>query len=93
MCMRGFTARRANMDIILEKNHIADAAARAAPKINNRYVIQDDSAGTAAAARSSSLTSFGSTTYTAFAFSASVASTRVAPGALAPVSSVFGRSG
>jgi hypothetical protein len=36
MCMRGFTARRANMDVILEKNHMADAATRAAPKINNR---------------------------------------------------------
>jgi hypothetical protein len=34
--MRGFAARRANMDVILEKNHIPDAAARAAPKINNR---------------------------------------------------------
>jgi hypothetical protein len=36
MRMRGFTARRANMDVILEKNHMADTAARARPKINNR---------------------------------------------------------
>src|SRR5262249_55305855 len=32
MCMREFAARRAKMDAILRKNHMADAAARAAPK-------------------------------------------------------------
>src|SRR5262245_1563980 len=32
MCMREFAARRAKMDAILRKNHVADAAARAAPK-------------------------------------------------------------
>jgi hypothetical protein len=36
MCMRGFAARRASIDVILEKNHMTDAAARAAPKISNR---------------------------------------------------------
>ena len=36
MRRRGFAARRANMGVILEKNHTADAVARAAPKINNR---------------------------------------------------------
>ena len=36
MCMREFAARRAKMDAILRKNHMADAAARAAPKSSNR---------------------------------------------------------
>ena len=35
MCMREFAARRAKMDAILRKNHMADAAARAAPKSSN----------------------------------------------------------
>jgi hypothetical protein len=35
MCMREFAARRAKMDAILRKNHMADAA-RAAPKSSNR---------------------------------------------------------
>src|SRR5215831_18531960 len=36
MCMSRFAARRANMDAILTKNHMANAAARGMPKINNR---------------------------------------------------------
>ena len=36
ICMRGPAARRAYTGIILAKNHTADAAASAAPKINNR---------------------------------------------------------
>src|SRR6516164_5471635 len=36
MCMREFAARRAKMDAILRRNHMADAAARAAPKSSNR---------------------------------------------------------
>jgi len=36
ICMRGPAARPAYTDIILAKNHTADAAASAAPKINNR---------------------------------------------------------
>jgi hypothetical protein len=36
MCMREFAARRAKRDAILRKNHMADAAARAAPKSSNR---------------------------------------------------------
>jgi hypothetical protein len=36
MCIRGSAARRANMTIILTKSHMADAAARATPKINKR---------------------------------------------------------
>ena len=36
MCRREFAARRAKMDAILRKNHMADAAARAAPKSSNR---------------------------------------------------------
>ena len=36
MCMREFAARRAKMDAILRKNHMADAAARAAPKSSDR---------------------------------------------------------
>jgi len=36
ICMRGFALRRKNIDVILVKNHIADATARAAPKSNNR---------------------------------------------------------
>ena len=49
------------------RNRTVDAAASAAPKVASRYLIQDDSAGAgvgAAAARSSSLTSFGSTVAT-----------------------------
>ena len=46
-----------------------EAAASAAPKVASRYLIQDDSAGAGvgAAARSSSLTSFGSTVATPLA--------------------------
>jgi hypothetical protein len=36
VCMRGPAARRAYTGAILTKNHMADAAASAAPKINNR---------------------------------------------------------
>ena len=36
MCIREFAARRAKMDAILRKNHMADAVARAAPKSSNR---------------------------------------------------------
>jgi hypothetical protein len=36
MYTRGCAARRANRDVVLEKNQKADAAASAAPKINNR---------------------------------------------------------
>jgi hypothetical protein len=36
MCMREFAARRAKMDAVLRKNHMGDAAARAAPKSSNR---------------------------------------------------------
>src|SRR5262249_13559121 len=88
------------------KNQNADAAASAVAKINNRQGSQDDSACTlAAAARSRSLTSFGSTTFTKFVtavvtsvvLAASVASALVAagaaPGALAPAPSVVGRTG
>ena len=35
-CMRRPAARRANMDVILEKSHTADAKARAAPKSTHR---------------------------------------------------------
>src|SRR5262245_28309136 len=84
------------------KNQNADAAASAVANINNREVSQDDSACTlAAAARSRSLTSFGSTTFTAsvaavvtaVVLAASVASALVAAGALAPAPSVVGRTG
>jgi hypothetical protein len=34
--LRGFAARRANRDVVLEKNQKAHAAASAAPKINKR---------------------------------------------------------
>jgi hypothetical protein len=36
MCMREFAARRAKMNAILRKNHMVDAAARAAPMSSNR---------------------------------------------------------
>ena len=36
VCMRGPAARRAYTGAILTKNHMADAAASAAPKMNNR---------------------------------------------------------
>jgi hypothetical protein len=36
VCMRGPAARRAYTGAILTKKHMADAAASAAPKINNR---------------------------------------------------------
>src|SRR5262249_17417202 len=81
MCMREFAARRAKMDAILRKNHMADAAARAAPKINTKKLLQDAPAWAASAPRSSSLPSFGSTSSTAFALAAPPP---------APVPSVFG---
>ena len=46
-------------NLIPEKNHMADAAASAAPKINKRYLIQDGST-VAVATRSRSLVWFGS---------------------------------
>src|SRR3954454_3532704 len=66
-CMR--QARRACTDAgnQTNRNLTVDAAASAAPKVASRYLIQDDSAGAGAgvaAARSSSLTSFGSTVAT-----------------------------
>src|SRR5262249_46322381 len=82
MCMREFAARRAKMDAILRKNHMADAAASAAPKINNKKVPKDLWVNRgAAAARSRPLPSSGSPICPAFA---------LAPAPPAPVPSVFG---
>src|SRR5258707_939222 len=92
--MRAPAARRAYAVVVLAKNHMANVVANAAPTTNNRKVLQDQPAGTvASAARSRSLISFGSTSCTAFALAVSVGPTPVAPGALAPESSVFGRTG
>ena len=38
MCMRGCAPRHANGDVALEKNHMADAAASAAPKTSGLKV-------------------------------------------------------
>ena len=70
-----------------------EAAASAAPKVASRYLIQDDSAGpgVGAAARSSSLTSFGSTVATPLARAGAVgASPAAATGT--PALEVCGRN-
>src|ERR1700704_5041900 len=75
-----------------KRNRTVDAAASAAPKVASRYLIQDDSpgpgAGVDAAARSSSLTSFGSTVATGLARAGAIAS--AGPAICAPTLEVAG---
>jgi len=75
------------------RNRTVDAAASAAPSVASRYLIQDDSAGAgvgAAAARSSSLTSFGSTVAT---LPAATGAASAVTGAAAAVAGVVGQAG